>query len=141
MSAEDLHYLAGVIDTRSSIKLLRSYSPLKGYHSFILKIRLRCGEIFTKELHAQYGGHLYGKALQITTFKAERLLQSVLPYLKSKQQEAEIAIAFSKSRWIGNVQQRKIRRFELVRQMYFLQGGTDPEYLQDELGKIKRGEL
>jgi hypothetical protein len=137
MDKQDLIYLAGVIDSRSAIKLLRNYSPLKGYDGFNLKLRLRCGLFFAKQLHQVYGGNLSGGTLVLNSFKAEKLLQQVLPYLKEKQQEADIAISFSKARWIGNVTDRKIRRFELVRHLYFLQGGEDHQYLISDIEGFK----
>lgn len=138
MDVQDLMYLAGVIDSRSAIKLLRNYSPSMrgGYDGFNLKLRLRCGEIFAKELHRQYGGHLSGTTLLLNSFKVEKLLSEVLPYLKEKRAEAEVAISFSKARWIGSVRDRKIRRFNLVRDLYFLQGGKDESYLLAEIASF-----
>jgi hypothetical protein len=119
MKNEDLPYYALMIDM-AWIGFSRNYGT-HGRESYILQVRISVPHLMADVLKERFGGYIVRRktksTLYVQAFKAEHMLQLFLPFLKEKTKHAEIAIAFSKARWIGNIEQRCARRNELRIQM------------------------
>lgn len=106
-SIKDLAYAAGIIDGEGCIcigcSLTRRKTPV---YSFVVEVQMSDREAIDW-LHKTFGGSLYeylkfGRRKvyrwQVGTNNAKRFLMTVIPYLKVKQKQAELAIEFQNAR-------------------------------------------
>ena len=106
---ERLIYLAGIFDGEGCVGLWNQKTKDKA-PSASLQLRISMTTPFAVQLlHETFGGSLfadkvrYGKRRQTFTWvvysrKAEACLRALLPYLREKREQAEIAVAFAELR-------------------------------------------
>lgn len=109
--AEDLAYAAGIIDGEGYIAItkFRDKTCRAGYH-YALKVQVGMSNpTIPMWLHLNFGGSLntfkpYKQGWkprhiwQTTTAQAGRFLELILPYLKEKIGQAQIAVEFQKAK-------------------------------------------
>ncbi len=98
---EQLAYWAGFFDGEGSIQCTR----VKGSNGIHFSCSVsQCGPTVVKEIHAEFGGHMYLRTrssakhrscwqLSMSGKRGECFLKAILPYLQEKKEEAELALA------------------------------------------------
>jgi len=110
LDAKELSYAAGIIDGEGYIGILRVNRKLGDYPRYELRVNVTmCNSLIPSWLHANFGGSYYEfqppslkhkkrYEWRLATWKAGEFLKLILPYLKMKQGEAQIGIAFQSYR-------------------------------------------
>lgn len=106
-SAEELAYAAGIIDGEGSIVIGRCLTRRKTpIYSFVVEVAMADREA-VDWFHKSFGGGLYefskperrkSYRWQVGTNNAKKFLMAIIPYLKVKQKQAELAIKFQNQR-------------------------------------------
>jgi len=111
LSCDDIAYTAGIIDGEGYIGIIKRDKALSGGRiTYDLRINVTmCNPLIPSWLYANFGGryydfqppslnrkHLYEWRLEASN--AGEFLKLILPYLKMKRGEAEIAIEFQDTR-------------------------------------------
>ncbi len=119
----ELAYTAGIIDGEGSIAIYNmSMPPHTGKRTHALRVRVgMCDMGIPHWLQLRFGGsvskskpknprHLMVYTWTLSTKAAGGFLQSILPYLKLKQEQAELAIEFQ----IGKVGKGKNKPLDIL---------------------------
>lgn len=107
---KDLAYTAGIIDGEGCIRLRRVLGKGRKKPYFGVSVEVsNTNEWLTKWLQFNFGGGVFKKkpyklnardawTWRVVTKEAATFLEAVLPYLKLKRPQAELALLFSKTR-------------------------------------------
>ena len=102
---QDLSYLAGFFDGEGCISILKYSKKAKWNASYFLQAQI--GQKYGSTLDwvkENFGGNVYKKRDQtwiVTNFKAYEFIKLLMPYLKYKKPQAELAIKFYEERILG----------------------------------------
>jgi len=107
----DLAYTAGIIDGEGCISICKHSSPTSRYrYRYDLRVDVgMCEELIPMWLYMHFGGNLRNHKgrkpshrpvyhWQIASKQAQHFLELILPYLKTKRPQAELAITFQKGK-------------------------------------------
>ena len=111
MKKTDLAYMAGIFDGEGCIVIHKSKPRQRGINpSYVIEINLaNTNEWIVRQFHFSFGGNVYLRkrqtetsreiwAWQISANQALLCLKTLLPYLKLKRGQAEIAIKFQEEK-------------------------------------------
>lgn len=126
MKKADLAYIAGLFDGEGSISIHRTkHTPKRFIAPFVYTLTVQLGlanPLIPKSLRFAFGGHVSFQEArgnrrrfwkwQIASNKAVDFLTAILPYLRLKRDEAEVAIYYQKHRRKagGNKEQKGVRQ-------------------------------
>ena len=115
MKKTDIAYMAGIFDGEGSITIAKRPATPKWNPCYYLKVNIgMANEYIPKLFQFYFGGSIYRYEprglsklplwnLKLTTRQATELLSVLLPYLKLKRNEAELAIAFQAKKQHGGM--------------------------------------
>lgn len=133
MNDINLSYLAGFFDGEGCISILKYSKNSKWNASYFLQAQI--GQKYGSTLDwvkENYGGNVYKKRDQtwiVTNFKAYEFIKLLMPYLRYKKPQAELAIKFYEERILGakrkhashpHSQEEIAKREEMLKQMQLL---------------------
>lgn len=101
----NLSYLAGFFDGEGCISILKYSKKSEWNASYFLQAQI--GQKYGSTLDwvkVNFGGNVYKKRDQtwiVTNFKAYEFIKLLMPYLKYKKPQAELAIKFYEERILG----------------------------------------
>ena len=107
MKRTDLAYLAGILDGEGSISIHKhkdKNSQLGYYYQLVINVA-NTNEWLINWIHLNFGGNIYKKRMLAKHYKqvylwsassnqAKTLLELILPYLRLKKAQADIALQF-----------------------------------------------
>jgi len=136
MKKTDLAYAAGLVDGEGCITIVKNKDN-RCHAGFSLYLRVIIGMATCDSLtwvNAIFGGSLYSNIRQYQTYtlvvyqwaisckQALRFLESILPYLKDKQNQARVAIEFQRGKHLGGYKkdeliEKEVALYEKIRDM------------------------